>query len=361
LETGIKRFSDKGNRVGVNARPAEERLLTQIDEVGICVNHDLIHRPKHLYLVLIMGLLLAFLLSSCTSSGYKWKKQYQPQETLGFWGISVIDSQSAWAVGYGLDTGGEIYFYDGSDWNLSYKADEWIQGISAVDRNHAWAVGRDVNKETGVIYSFDGSVWRKQYEVNDQYGIRKAFALNDHDVWAVGGSGGIYYYDGSAWKEQTGPGIDVNSIHATDTSHVWATGGNSIYFWDGRIWAKQLDSDANLMKIVGRNQNNLCAVGGVQDQDRGKIYSYDGSNWSESLETDWRLRSISIDDSGNVWAVGFKSSEADYLPTSEILHNDGSKWQVEYKAQEALTDIAASPGGDIWAVGTYGGIYLGTR
>lgn len=154
---------------------------------------------------------------------------YYPAETPGW--RSIDDPIKP------VDTG-VVYYFNGDSWSQSVLLqDERLLAVTAADAGHVWVASAD-----GDIFFFDGTSWNLQYRSGEQ--ITALAAADDKHVWAASGSGSgydigilptaeyrnkcdgkVFFFNGSQWALQcTMVEVRFRDLCAIDSEHVWAVG-----------------------------------------------------------------------------------------------------------------------------------------
>ena len=220
-------------------------------------------------------------------------------------------------------------------------------------------------------------------------GLNKLAAINDHDIWAVGGtsnSGALAeHWDGATWRTvpvAIGSPYDVFlGVSANSSGDVWTVGHSDAppvkiaEHWDGTAW--QRTSSPNpigspvLRQVATLDTNNAWAVGyfitNTMDY-RTLIEHWDGASWQTVPSPNFdpytptltwnQLYDIVAVSTNDIWAVG---DYYDGFYHSLILHWDGRSWQrvpapsagSPPRNTNKLYAISAVSSNDIWAVGYY--------
>jgi hypothetical protein len=159
-----------------------------------------------------------------TSHNFTWRL-----DTLGTnWSIlldvAIINENDIWAVGAiqpdptGVDDIYNAVHWDGQQWEL--KRIPFIGPCSAVDYppiRAIWAFSEDniLFTNGGAIAKYNGSSTFLDCGMNPLLdgAIKKIFATDPSNVYAVGGVGTIVHYDGSSWQKlQSGTTVDIQDI-----------------------------------------------------------------------------------------------------------------------------------------------------
>ncbi|MHB8894400.1 MAG: WD40/YVTN/BNR-like repeat-containing protein, partial [Candidatus Geothermincolia bacterium] len=279
---------------------------------------------------------------SGTASKMKWVAEKSgTTETLA--SISPMDEEHMWAVG----SAGTILFNDGSGWKKQESGTtEDLNSVFSVDESHVWAVGQG-----GVILFYDGSSWKKQETYLDfklDY-LEGVFAVDATHVWAVGGiiisqDSVVLFYDGTSWKEQDAPGKPLHAIVGFEDNDVWACGGiGTIIHFDGAKWSEKNDgvkSGGKAMPyfwgIAGTDPSNIWACS------QGSVYAYDGTAWKAQPAGSAKLVGIESFTEDLAWAVG--GGGAIEVFDGKAWNKSSSGTTVDLKAVAATEDAVRAIG-----------------
>jgi hypothetical protein len=150
---------------------------------------------------------------------------------------------------------GRILSYDGSTWSMAeVEGVTLFQGIHGVASDDVWAVG-------DAIAHFDGTTWTKVATQPFGQELSAVWAINAHDVWAVGPAGYTLHYDGVSWRRVPVDASRLRGIWARSPTDVWASGfGGSVVHFDGTSWAQ---------RDVGHTE----ALGPIWGQPDGRVWT----------------------------------------------------------------------------------------
>jgi len=209
--------------------------------------------------------------------------------------------------------------------DISIEGSGRLTGVTVLEQGDLWVSGIIDGK--GIIFSFDGSGWVVQKEVETQ--LRNIFCLGDC-IWTVGDEGTVIAYNGK-WKEEKVCDETLVGGFALDDSHIWVTGEKGVvFFYDGDSWTKQ-DSGVrwNIESVYALSPDCVWFVGA------GGVLFFDGQTMTLQYETQGRgnfsgLYDVVAKDNKNVWAVG--SIDGGY--TSTVLFYDGKSWEIDYSIKK---------------------------
>lgn len=162
--------------------------------------------------------------------------------------VTAVSPENVWAAGYAstpggvMSTGSLFEHWDGRHWQSTTSSPGVsIVSISAVSPTDVWSVAstRDDQGQTAVeLARWNGHQWqstpRRQPDYDPfQTSIEQVVAVNDNDVWLVGGSSNqakalIAHWNGSSWQMYT---LSQPANHASfavglavSGQAVWAVG-----------------------------------------------------------------------------------------------------------------------------------------
>ncbi len=158
--------------------------------------------------------------------------------------VVFIDASRGWATGV---TGAIVGTTNGGvTWTEELTGEwAWLWGVTAVSTNCAWAFGGDWFQNIAPIFYYNGSSWRKQFDVTQTRDGNSIAAVNSSVVWAVGGDGVIYFTSngGSSWSRQTSGTTEMlRCIEAKSVNSCWAVGSGGMILHTsngGQVWLRQ--------------------------------------------------------------------------------------------------------------------------
>jgi photosystem II stability/assembly factor-like uncharacterized protein len=173
--------------------------------------------------------------------GTSWTPITAPQ-TYRNYGISILDANEAWAVGYSVS--GTLQHYISGIWSLvtptlsisGTSPSVRLEAVHMLDATEGWAVG-SVRTGSSPDYSYqcfllhyEGSNWSQVSCPADTSSARlySVQMRSANDVWAVGRDGVILHYNGSSWTRAAAPpGVyHLSSVKLIGTDDGWAVGSN---------------------------------------------------------------------------------------------------------------------------------------
>jgi photosystem II stability/assembly factor-like uncharacterized protein len=206
-----------------------------------------------------------------TNGGASWESIWSSEGGGGISSIGAVDGTTAWAVGSGgtiLKTtdGGEVWSPQ-IDTSLGLKDN--LVCVSAVDSNTAWAASRDILLKT-TDGGEDWVVVSNSYE----YGISiyDIYAVDENTLWAVGaqsGKGVIYKTSdgGTSWSLQYNyfsPPY-FTSVSAVDAFTAWVVGANGAIVKTtdgGGTWINQYSGTSrDLRSVLAVDADRAWATG----------------------------------------------------------------------------------------------------
>jgi hypothetical protein len=222
------------------------------------------------------------------------------QEVL--YSVDGKQTKDIWAVGYVRDVHyasaslgafhALLIHYDGMLWKVyePHKLfnDCGMQGVSVLDSNDGWAVGWAVDP-AGInpfILHWNGSYWKPipyPVEINRPSTLWSVFGVSKTDVWAVGeynhpqGESLIIHWDGSNWTRVPTPQINGRStlqgVSFAAANNGWAVGTvfrgphqySLVFHWDGNSWKQQESpspyAGAHLASVSAKTGTDPVACG----------------------------------------------------------------------------------------------------
>jgi hypothetical protein len=360
------------------------------------------------------ALALAMLLASCTGRAGPatttvchggWHVLTGPadaRESHELFGVSVVSSGGAWAVGVALPSGGPartlVERWQKGAWRAVRSPDRpsggsFLNAVVALSASDAWAVG--LSRSPGgpartLVLHWDGRRWAITASPNAGPGdnsLVSVAAASARDVWAVGyrDAKGVYrslaeHWDGDRWTVARLPGLGgagngLNAVGAAASGVVWAVGGSArvrgpsqplVLRLDGRSWssvpAPASLHGATLNGVASWSGRGAWVVGAARSVsgDRAFGLQTDGRNWrvvpidlAAALSFD--LNAIWAAAPGDVWAVGSSFDGRWYRPLVE--HGADGRWSSVPAPRipgydSRLMAVDGLAGGELWAVGS---------
>lgn len=259
----------------------------------------------------------------------------------------------------------------------------WVlYGISMIDTSTGWAVGYGdsgtLGASQGVIVKRSGAAWIDDTPtalLGDGTVLRDVDFPASNEGWAVGfnnGAGYVLHYSGGAWAADSLPVIagswELLADDFTSVSEGWAVGRN---YTDGQavilhylsgIWSQvaspAVSANWQLFDVsfpipsegwaVGRDESNPGASQGV-------ILHFQSGSWSQIIEPavsgNWLLEAVDMISTTEGWAIGH-----DIDGTSPVvLHYLSGTWSRETNVPTCITygsDVDFVDATEGWIVGT---------
>jgi hypothetical protein len=209
--------------------------------------------------------------------------------TVGFYGMSAVDSEHVWAAGYsGSPAAARVYRFDGTQWTEQLVATNngitQFLDIYAADTQHVWAAGNSAQ----IWYSDDGgTTWTAQYDHANNKIWKAIDGVNASNVWTCGydatlSDSQIMYYNGSSWNYQYSQehgGAGFMGLDAVRTNHIWVVGGNTgvVMVSQGGVWTTNA--------ILGSNTYNHASI---SENKYGETWmSFNGAGVFELQGDEW--------------------------------------------------------------------------
>jgi hypothetical protein len=170
-----------------------------------------------------------------------------PNSTNFFYGISAVDSEDIWAVGYEdvsfLHFQPLIEHWDGASWTVVPSPvflgnDNILYDVSARASDDVWAVGKQGDSGTELrtlAERWDGTSWSVVFtpDVGMLGALSGVDTVSTADAWAVGSFGTpeavlVEHWDGTNWTIVKSPPKDdgaFGGIRAISPTEIWAVGG----------------------------------------------------------------------------------------------------------------------------------------
>jgi len=300
--------------------------------------------------------------------------------------IKVAPSNNLFAVGGQLNSGGLIYFYDGTDWTEIADSDmgnsSAIKSIAPISDTEYYTVSskRDVHYYDGTDWT-DISADLPLYNSNVNFDVRilyKTISFSADNVYVVGLFSNsiegnqlyVAHFDGSSWTQIDVPQSnlidsdifgDTIEIDATDANDIWIAkrgyfgSGNyelGVWHFDGTDWVFEGENITEFGNVTLRDVDafaldDVWFTGSVFNNSTGvsdaAYIHYDGSDYTFYTETGSSLAveryCIAKLDDNNVW-----SGDESWDPSQEFTFFDGSSWSSQ------ITTLLTSLSGSIWDI-----------
>lgn len=197
---------------------------------------------------------------------------------------------------------------DGTSWEQKGSGNELMGRSLAFGPEDILAFGTEIR---GEIWHFDGDDWEKQYDARHVGRPGDAWANGRDDIYVVGEGleTFVVHYDGEQWNPMEmpppeSPGSDdrLRGVWGTGAGDVFAVGDHGvIYHYDGTAWHRQQSPvETNLIDVAGFGPDRVYAVGAD-----GVVLEYAGERW-RSIEppTDATLRNVWTTEDGKLFVLG---------------------------------------------------------
>lgn len=256
----------------------------------------------------------------------------------GAWTDPVSD------VTYACGEEGTVMVLDRGQWESLPPAG--ALGIHDLDR--APDGGLLAAGQLGEIHHFDGTTWRKQFDLHMDITILSLWSDGQGCLIAAGDEGLVLQWeprDGTWTRMPSGTKSALYGLWGLDAAHLLAVGDFGLVMrWNGKAWdAFNAGTEHFLFDVWGRGLDDVFVVGLS-----GTIGRFDGRRWTI---TPARARNDLLAVTGNearVVAVGAAGTA--------MLH-DGTRWQADPTGcDHGLRAVAATRHGAFYAVGDRGTI-----
>ena len=270
-----------------------------------------------------------------------------------FYGVSFINPQKGWAVGYyGLvaytEDGGKTWSRQNCD------TQDPLFRVNFVDENNGWIVG----KFARIHHTSDGG---KSYSIQESPVEEDFFDVSFVDAqngWVVGTFGTILHTSdgGKTWERQGEEGVDkiYNTVFFADKNHGWIGGEFATILRTedgGAHWEETevpLDTGYSIFGMHFSDHNTGVAVG----MDGAILVTEDGGATWELINSPVRDHLFGVSSvNTNAWAVGLRGR---FLLTDQAnLKNwvlPAEAFQIKYW----LNDICFVDENHGWMVGAHG-------
>lgn len=223
---------------------------------------------------------------------------------------------------------------------MESKTDRQLWGLWHDRRDDAvYACG-----EEGTLVRFAGDSWETLPPAGDT-GFHCLCDAPDGGLFAAGQLGEIHHFDGSIWRKHFDLHIDVTilALWSDGNGRIFAAGDEGLLLaWDEETWQRVTSGTKSaLYNLWGPDSDHLLAVG-----DFGLVLRWNGERWDEfHAGTENFLFDVWGDRLDNIFIVGLSGT---------IGHFDGRRWTLT--PARARSDLLAVSGGDdgVIAVGAAG-------
>ena len=268
-----------------------------------------------------------------------------------------------------------------------------LYGVSVLSSSNAWAVGQGTT-----VLHWNGKRWARA-TIPDLAGdvfLYAVDAISRSDVWAAGESTPpgspektlIVHWNGTAWKQVPSPGPSNTNVNAvlTSVSMDSATDGWAIGYvynrltgattslalhWNGKRWHRVAVSSAFFFSgVASFSRSHATAVGtdrGASNVLSPAAFRWNGSSWvlaavlprprgASAAQPAW-ANAVDASSATNAWAVGARKTSAGVRNLA--WHWNGRHWTVLTVPSPGITDtgnsglvgVAAISPANVWAVG----------
>jgi hypothetical protein len=325
--------------------------------------------------------------------------------------VSAPTANDAWAVGnYYTQDNANVFrnlalHWDGTRWTAIAPPNVGTQentlfSVSALSSGQAWAAGYYADSQfriRALVEHFDGHAW--SVVPTPQPGAKRdtlfaISAVNEHDVWAVGGTQDsangpfrtlVEHWNGHDWSVLPSPnpgpaGDELFGVTTSGPDNVWAVGQQVgagfpsralVEHWDGRRWSVvNVASGESLDPYAATVNGSNVVVAGDREDDitpqRTLAVSVTGG--AASIATTPDVGSFENDfygvtsADGVVWAAGRSTDDQPNVQNhvTMIQRFTNGHWTVVPTpnpggagGDNGFGGIAATPGGPVWAVGAF--------
>jgi hypothetical protein len=205
-------------------------------------------------------------------------------------------------------------------------------------------------------------------------------AISSDDVWTVGSRyltndderPLILHWDGGRWQTiegaKTGYDSHLGGVSAAANNDVWAVGylddraRTLVEHWDGKMWSIVSSPNPggafNLLNAVAAvSSDDVWAVGetaGINGPFRPLVEHWDGHAWTVAASPKARggLSAVTAIGADDAWAVGGNFNDDEVRAVA--LHWDGTSWKVALnsRSDRGLFGVDGTASNAVWAVGT---------
>ena len=247
-----------------------------------------------------------------------------------FYGVGVVSSCNAWAVGYRTSGGVKhtlTEHWNGTKWALVTSPSpgpagsaDVLKAVTVVSKSNIWAVGTVTSPKSPVLIStliehWNGTKWTAVPSPNPggksaTNELNAITAVSASNIWIAGyyifgtTKSAILHWNGKSWKVVPSPnvasatnGTILTSIVATSPSQAWAAGyacGSTachpvMLSWNGKKWSFKATAkiagmkDGYLYGLSARSATAAWAVGSdtTSSGDFALIEHWNGHAWSQ--------------------------------------------------------------------------------
>lgn len=260
------------------------------------------------------------------------------------WGIwQDADRDQVYACG----EEGTVLLRDRGKWEaLPPAGDLGIHALTRAPDGGLLAAG-----QLGEIHHFDGSVWRKHFDLFMDITLLSLWSDKRGQIFAAGDEGLVLNWSGAEWNRMpSGTKSALYGLWGMDAEHLLAVGDFGLVMrWNGTRWDEfNAGTEHFLFDVWGRALDDIYIVGLS-----GTIGHFDGTRW---LITPARARNDLLAVTGtetDVIAVGAAGAAARF---------DGAQWQMDETGSSAgLRAVTVDANGHYFAAGDAGTILRRVR
>lgn len=218
------------------------------------------------------------------------------------------DSTKADDLGvYGVGTGGQLVFRDGSTWRATQIAanNVTLLDILGLTDGTLVAVGND---HTVTVKKTTAAAWQGQATNDDRRRDLAGLALSrDGTLRAFGVSGAVLVQQGTTWSLDSAAGVSAGlknfraaaAVPGSSAVMALASDGGGVRF-DGTSWQSLATSPESTVNDLAGTADDLWAVG-----NRGVLAHREGGAWTGiPLNSAGDLSAVAVAADGTAWAVG---------------------------------------------------------
>jgi len=225
--------------------------------------------------------------------------------------VNAGDKVMGWAVG---EKGIILHSPDGDKWvSQNSFIDDTLENVYFADANKGWAIGRN---GTILITSNGGSTWSKQ-SYKDRTAFYGIYFLNKDTGWIVGQNATILSTTngGNQWTIQVDPKQKsyLRDVFFVNQSKGWLVGTGGLIMNTtngGQSWSVQVSKTINnLFGVRFINENEGWIIG-----ENGIVLRTrdGGKTWTENRVGTQSFSGISSPKTGGLWAIGARGTVATY-------------------------------------------------
>ncbi len=244
---------------------------------------------------------------------------------------------------YACGEEGTVLMQDRGKWEALPPAGELgIHDLTRAPEGGILAAG-----QLGEIHHFDGTKWRKHFDLHMDVTLLSLWADGEGQIFAAGDEGLVMHWAGQSWERMpSGTKSALYGLWGVDADHLLAVGDfGQVMRWNGTRWDEfNAGTEHFLFDVWGRSLSDIFVIGLS-----GTIGHFDGSRW---LITPARARNDLLALAGtdtDVVAVGAAGVAA---------RHDGERWHMdETGTTSGLRAITVDGAGQYFAAGDGGSIF----